>query len=143
MVENDSIINRGQSKQTQTPQNINTNYELERIICGKNAFITIYKGEPLPKYFLIDCVLCFIKENNMDGGWVILGLSREEIMILEERLAKQKHFPPFGSYSQVKNKTPTILVPFKGPNYGDKGKYLSSLTSYLKVKLLSLDNIQK
>lgn len=72
----------------------------------------------------------------MHGGWVVLGLSREEIMILEERLAKQaKHFPPFGSYSHIKNQNPTILVPFKRPNYGDKGKYSSTLTSYLKVKL--------
>lgn len=77
----------------------------------------------------------------MQGGWVIFGLQREEIMILEERLAKQKHFPPFGLYSHMKNINPTILVPYKGPNYGDKGKYLSSLTSYLKVNVLLLENI--
>lgn len=121
------------SKQTQTPRII-SKYKSERIECGKIVFNYIYNGKPLPNHYLIDCVLCFIKENNMNGGCVLIGFLREEIMIFEERLAK-KHVPPFGSYSFTNNNIFTILVECKGSNSGEDGRYKSSLTSYLKVRL--------
>lgn len=68
----------------------------------------------------------------MSGGCVLIEFSREEIMIFEERLGF-KHFPPFGSYESMLRKNITILVPFKGPDLGDIGRYKTSLTSYLKV----------
>jgi len=122
-----------QSKQTQTFEDIDIIYGLEQIECGKNAFINIYNGKPLAKECLIDCVLCYIKQKNTYGGCVLVGFLREEIKILEERLA-QKHFPPYGSHSHMKNENLTILVPFKGPDLGDEGRYKSSFSSYLKVR---------
>jgi len=121
------------SKQTQTLGNINIDCESERIECGKYVFINIYKGKPIPKHYLIDCVLCYMKNNNASGGCVLMGFSREEIMIFEGRLAK-KHFPPFGSYQRMEKTILTILVPFKGPDLGEKGRYMSSFTCYLKVR---------
>lgn len=115
---------------------------MERIECGKTAFINIYMGKPLPKHYLIDCVLCYIKNKTKQGGCVLVGFEREEIMIFEERLAK-KHFPPFGSYSHMKNKIDSILIPFKEPDLSDKGRYRSSFTSYLTVRYLYLENIRK
>lgn len=122
----------GQSIQTQTPEKIDKYYEFERIKCGEKVFVNIYTNKPLPKHTLIDCVLSYIKDKHMPGGCVLIGFPREEIMIFEERLAF-KHIPPFGSYESISEKNITILVPFKGPDLGDTGRYKTSLTSYLKV----------
>lgn len=102
----------------------------------------MYKGESLPKHFLIDCVLCYIKKKKMQGGCVLIGFEREEIMIFEERIAK-KHFPPFGSYSYMKNKDLTILVPFQAYDLGERGRYSSSFTSYLSVRYYFVNIIVK
>lgn len=102
----------------------------------------MYKGESLPKHFLIDCVLCYIKKKKMQGGCVLIGFEREEIMIFEERIAK-KHFPPFGSYSYMKNKDLTILVPFQAYDLGERGRYSSSFTSYLSVRCYFVNIIVK
>jgi len=118
------------SKQTQKPRE---NYKLSRIECGKIVFTNIYKGKPIQKHHLIDCVLCYINEKNMVGGCVLVGFQREEIMIFEERLAK-KNYPPFGSYSDIKNKYLTTLVSNKRPE--GFGMYQSSISSYLKVRRL-------
>lgn len=106
-------------------------------------FDKIYKGKTLPKHYLIDCVLCYIKEKKMDEGFVIIGFSREEIMILEERIAR-KLYPPFGSNNSVSDKKVTIIVPFKGPGLSDEGRYASSFTSCLKVsRQLFLNNMEQ
>lgn len=125
----------GQSKQTQTPEIIHEHYESERVQCGKRAFVNIYRGKPLPKHQLIDCVLCYIKDKRMPGGFVLVEFPREDVMIFEGRLA-YRHLPPFGAYELIRDKQPTVLVPFKGPDLGDKGRYRSSLTGYLKVTRL-------
>lgn len=121
-----------QSKQTQTPEKIDKYYEMERIKCGEKVFIHIHRNRPLPKHILIDCVLSYIKDKHMSGGCVLIEFSREEIMIFEERLAF-KHLPPFGSHESMSQKNLTIMVPFKGPDLGDIGRYKTSLTSFLKV----------
>lgn len=73
----------------------------------------------------------------MQGGCVLVGYpnKQEELMVLEEKLA-EKHYPPYGSYNYIKNQNLTLLVPFKSPNLGGKRRYKSSLTSYLKVRIL-------
>lgn len=139
-IKTSKVTGTKKSKQTQTLKIINK-YKSERIECGKIVFSYIYNGKSLPNHYLIDCILCYIKENNMNGGSVLIGLLREEIMILEERLAK-KHSPPFGSYNFTNNKKFTILVECKGPDLGDDGRYKSSFTSYLKVRFLYLDKIE-
>lgn len=106
---------------------------------GKKGFNYIYKGKRLPDHNLIDCVLCYIIKNKMNGGCVLVGFSREEIMIFEERLAR-KHYPPFGSYKITKNKT--LLLSLEGPDLGDNGRYKTPLTSYLKERFLHLESIQ-
>lgn len=95
-------------------------------------FEKIYNGEILPKHHLVDCVLCYIKEKKVDDGFVLIGFSREEMIILEERIAR-KLYPPFGSNNSISNKNVTIIVPFKGPDLSDEGRYKSSFTSCLKV----------
>lgn len=108
-------------------------------MCGRIAFFYIYKGKLLPNHNLIDCVLNLIKTKKMPGGCVLVGFSREEIMIFEERLAG-KHYPPFGSYKNTKHKT--SLIPLVGPDFGDNGRYKTSLTSYLKVRFLRIESIR-
>ncbi|VVC27324.1 Hypothetical protein CINCED_3A004966 [Cinara cedri] len=126
-----------QTKQTQTPEKIIKHYDSERIQCGKIVFVNIYNGKPIPKYCLIDCVLAYMKSNIMLQGFVLIGFPREELMIIEERLAK-KHYPPYGSYAYMKNNILSIMVPFKGPDLGDEGRYRTSLSNYLKI--LSSEN---
>lgn len=125
--------NRDNEKQTQTPESIVTCYDLERVACGKDAFVYIYNGKPIPKYCLIDCILAYIKANVLSQGFVLIGLPQEELMMLEERLAN-KHYPPYGSYDYMKNKILSIMVPHKGPELGDEGKYKTSFSSYIFVR---------
>lgn len=124
--------NFDETKQTQTPEKIVKHYNSERTECGKIAFVHIYNGKPIPKYCLIDCVLAYIKTNITRQGFVLIGFPREELMIIEERLAK-KHYPPYGSYAYMKNKILSIMVPFKGPDLGNEGRYRTSLSNYLNV----------
>lgn len=107
----------------------------ELVECGKTAFLNIYRGTPLPKHCLIDCVLYFIKAKKMPRGCVFIEFSKEDIMILEERLSN-KHSPPFGSHGFMKDISPTILAPFKGPDLVGVGRYASSFTIFLKVRYL-------
>lgn len=121
------------SKQTQTPENIDICYDSERVECGKKAFVNIYKGKSVPKHYLVDCALCYIRENDTRAGCVLVGFLREEIAIIEQRLAK-KRYPPYGPHWYAKNENPSVLVPFKGVETGDEGRYASSFHSYLKVR---------
>lgn len=121
------------SKQTQTPENIGTNYDSERVECGKKVFVNIYKGKSVPKYDLVDCALCYIRENDTHAGCVLVGFLREEIAIVEQRLA-EKRYPPYGPHWYAKNKNLSVLVPFEGVGTDDEGRYASSFHSYLKVR---------
>lgn len=121
------------SKQTQTPENIGINYDSERVECGKKVFVNIYKGKPVPKHYLVDCALCYIRENDTRAGCVLVGFLREEIAIVEQRLA-EKRYPPYGTYWYTKNENLSVLVPFEGVDTDDEGRYASSFHSYLKVR---------
>jgi len=126
------------SKQTQTSWNIEKFQEL--VECGETAFLHIYRGKPLPKHCLIDCVLYYIKAKQLSGGCVFIEFLKEDIKTLEERLSN-RNSPPFGAHRFMKDIKPTILAPFKGPDLVGIGRYGTSFTRYLKVRYQHLDNI--
>ncbi|XP_025198187.1 uncharacterized protein LOC112596641 [Melanaphis sacchari] len=128
---NPTLLNEVQkSKQTQTNWKFEKYHEL--VECGKTAYLHIYRGKPLPKYCLIDCVLYYIKAKKVLGGCVFIGFSKENIITLEERLSN-RNSPPFGTHDFMKDINPTILAPFKGPDLVGIGRYETSFTRYLKI----------
>ncbi|XP_022183115.1 uncharacterized protein LOC111042724 [Myzus persicae] len=129
--ENPKIPNEAEtSKQTQTSRKFE-NYQ-ELVECGETAFLHIYKGKPLPKHCLIDCVLYYIKAKKVPEGYVFIEFSKEDIITLEERLSN-RNSPPFGTHKFMKDLKPIILAPFKGPDLVGIGRYETSFTRYLKI----------